>query len=39
VEVALMALAAFVALWGLAPGPALGAIHQAAGELPFLKPF
>jgi formate hydrogenlyase subunit 3/multisubunit Na+/H+ antiporter MnhD subunit len=39
VEVALMALAAIVALWGLAPGPALGAIHQAAGELPFLKPF
>jgi formate hydrogenlyase subunit 3/multisubunit Na+/H+ antiporter MnhD subunit len=39
VEAQLMALALFSALWGLAPGPALGAIHQAVSELPFLKPF
>jgi formate hydrogenlyase subunit 3/multisubunit Na+/H+ antiporter MnhD subunit len=38
VEVFLILGALFVALWGLAPGPALEAIHHAAGELPFLKP-
>ncbi len=38
-ETTLMVAAVAVALWGLAPGPALGAIHRAAGELPFLKPF
>jgi hypothetical protein len=38
-EIYLMSLAAFAALWGLAPGPALGAIHHAVSQLPFLKPF
>ena len=38
VEVALMLGAAFVALWGLVPGPAFDAIFRAAGALPFLKP-
>lgn len=38
-ETVLMLEVAVVALWGLAPGPVLGAIHRAAGELPFLKPF
>jgi multicomponent Na+:H+ antiporter subunit D len=38
-EAYLMALAALSALWGLAPGPALGAIHEAVSQLPFLKPF
>jgi multicomponent Na+:H+ antiporter subunit D len=39
VEALLLGLGGFVALWGLAPGPALGAIHSAVSELPFLKPF
>jgi multicomponent Na+:H+ antiporter subunit D len=38
-ETALLALAVLTALWGLAPGPALGAIHAAVSQLPFLKPF
>jgi formate hydrogenlyase subunit 3/multisubunit Na+/H+ antiporter MnhD subunit len=38
-EAYVMALAAFAALWGLVPGPALGAVHAAVSELPFLKPF
>jgi formate hydrogenlyase subunit 3/multisubunit Na+/H+ antiporter MnhD subunit len=38
VEVSLMGLALFAALWGLVPGPALEAVHRAAAELPFLKP-
>ncbi|HXI18079.1 MAG TPA: proton-conducting transporter membrane subunit [Chloroflexota bacterium] len=38
-EIYLMGLALFTALWGLAPGPALGAIHSAVSQLPFLKPF
>lgn len=35
----IMGLASLAALWGLAPGPALGAIHAAVSQLPFLKPF
>ena len=31
VEVSLMGLALFAALWGLVPGPALEAVHRAAG--------
>jgi hypothetical protein len=34
-----MALAGCLTLWGLAPGPALGAVHAAVSQLPFLKPF
>ena len=39
VERYLMAVAALAALWGLAPGPALGAIHRAVSELAFVRPF
>ena len=39
VEVMLMLMVAFVALWGFAPGPALEAIHRATADLTFLKPF
>ena len=39
VEWALMVLAAFGALWGLTPGPYLGAIYRAVSQLPFLKSF
>jgi len=39
VEVWLMALSAFTASWGFAPGLFLGAIHAAVRQLPFLKPF
>jgi formate hydrogenlyase subunit 3/multisubunit Na+/H+ antiporter MnhD subunit len=39
VEWFLMALCAAVGLWGMAPGPALGAVHGAVGHLAFLKPF
>lgn len=38
VEGWLMGLGTFVALWGLAAGPVVGAIHAAVAELPFLKP-
>jgi hypothetical protein len=34
-----MGVAAVAALWGLAPGPALGAIHRAVSELAFVRPF
>jgi hypothetical protein len=34
-----MVLALAVALWGLVPGPILGAVHSAVSQLPFLKPF
>jgi formate hydrogenlyase subunit 3/multisubunit Na+/H+ antiporter MnhD subunit len=39
VERYLVALAALAALWGLAPGPALRAIHEAVSELAFVRPF
>jgi formate hydrogenlyase subunit 3/multisubunit Na+/H+ antiporter MnhD subunit len=39
VERYLMALTALAALWGLAPGPALRAIHEAVSELAFVRPF
>jgi NADH-quinone oxidoreductase subunit N/multicomponent Na+:H+ antiporter subunit D len=39
VERYLMGVAAVTALWGLAPGPALGAIHRAVSELAFVRPF
>jgi multicomponent Na+:H+ antiporter subunit D len=39
VETYLMGAAAFAALWAAIPGPALGALHAAVGELTFLKPF
>jgi hypothetical protein len=34
-----MALAGCLTIWGLTPGPALGAVHSAVSQLPFLKPF
>jgi multicomponent Na+:H+ antiporter subunit D len=37
-EVLIMALAGLSAVWGLVPGPVLGAIHAAVSQLPFLKP-
>jgi formate hydrogenlyase subunit 3/multisubunit Na+/H+ antiporter MnhD subunit len=39
VESYVMAAAGVSALWVIVPGPALGAIHAALGELTFLKPF
>ncbi|MGI8424982.1 MAG: proton-conducting transporter membrane subunit [Chloroflexota bacterium] len=39
VERYLLALAALTALWGLAPGPALGAIHRAVSQLAFVKSY
>jgi formate hydrogenlyase subunit 3/multisubunit Na+/H+ antiporter MnhD subunit len=39
VEAWLLALAAFTAVWGLAPGPFLDAVHRAVSQLPFLRPF
>jgi hypothetical protein len=32
-------LTVIAALWGLVPGPYLGAVHAAASQLSFLKPF
>lgn len=39
VEAWVIGTAAVAALWGLIPGPLLGAVHAAVSQLPFLKPF